>query len=122
VRVLNFYIDKITLTITNGTLLSETEVAPEGFLIIEERLGIRFNLGPILISSGIVIGDQRVTREVIRMSATSGDLSLMSEASFTTEFHELRVGATFGGLVLSSTSVLSPSGLGRQTFQLELEF
>jgi hypothetical protein len=121
-RDFNFYIDKITLTITNGTLSSETEVEPEGFFITEERLGIRFNLGPITISSGIVIGEGQVTKEVIRMSATSGDLTLMSEASFTADSQEFKVGATIGGLVLSSTSVLTPSGLGSQTFQLELEF
>lgn len=119
---LNFYVDKITLTVTNGTLSSETEVEPEGFLITEERLGVKFNLGPISISSGIVIGDRRVTKEVIRMSATSGDLKMVSEASFTTEFQEFKIGATIGRLELSSTSVLTPTGLGSQTFQLELEF
>lgn len=121
-RDLNFYVDKITLTVTNGTLRSDTEFEPEGFLIIEERLGIEFNLGPIAISSGIVIGDKRVTKEVIRMSATAGDLSLMSEASFTTEFQEFKIGATIGRLEFSSTSVLTPTGLGGQTLQLELEF
>jgi|GEM_PF-7045903 len=121
-RDLNFYIDKITLTVTNGTLSSETEVAPQGLLITEERLGIKFNLGPISFSSGIVIGDRQVSREIIQMSATSGDLGLMSEASFTTDSQEFKVGATIGGLELSSTSVLTPSGLGSQTFQLELKF
>lgn len=121
-RDFNFYVDKITLTVTNGTLSSETEVEPEGFSITAERLGIKFNLGPIAFSSGIVIGEGQVTKEVIRMSATSGDLSLMSEASFTTDSQEFKVGATIGGLELSSTSVLTPSGLGSQTFQLELEF
>ena len=121
-RNFNFYIDKITLTVTNGTLSSETEVEPEGFLITEERLGIKFNLGPITFSSGIVIGEGQVTKEVIQMSATSGDLSLMSEVSFTADSQEFKVGATIGGLELSSTSVLTPSGLGSQTFRLELEF
>lgn len=121
-RDFNFYIDKITLTVTNGTLSSETEVEPEGFFITEERLGIKFNLGPITFSSGIVIGEGQVTKQVIRMSAISGDLSLMSEASFTTDSQEFKVGATIGGLKLSSTSLLTPAGLGSQTFQLELEF
>lgn len=119
---LNFYVDKLTLTITDGTLSSETEVEPEGFRITEERLGIKFSLGPISITSGVVIGGRGVTKEVIRMSAASGDLSLISEASFTTEFQEFKVGATIGRLELSSTSVLTPTGWGSQIFQLELEF
>jgi hypothetical protein len=119
---LNFFLDTITLTVTNGTLRSDTDVEPKSFLITEERLGVEFNLGPIVISSGVVIGDKRVTKEVIRMSATAGELSLVSEASFTTESQEFKVGATIGKLELSSTSVLTPTGLGSQTFQLELEF
>lgn len=119
---LNFYVDKITVTITSGALLSETEVKPQGFSITEERLGIQFNLGLVSISSGLVIGDQRVVKETIRMSAASGDLSLVSEISFTSEAQEFMIGATIGGLRLSSASVLTPIGLGSQTFQLEWEF
>jgi hypothetical protein len=119
---LNFYVDEITLRITSGALLSETEVDPEGFLITEERLGIQFNLGLVSVSSGIVIGDQRVMKETIRMSAASGDLSLVSEISFTTESQEFKIGATIGSLELSSASTLTPIGLGSQTFQLQLEF
>ncbi|MCR4404386.1 MAG: hypothetical protein NUW06_03715 [Candidatus Acetothermia bacterium] len=119
---LNFYVDKITLTITSGALLSETELEPRGFSITEERLGIQFNLGLVSISSGIVIGDQRLVRETIRMSASSGDLNLVSEISFTTESQEFMIGATIGNLRLSSSSLLTPLGLGSQTFQLEWEF
>lgn len=119
---LNFYVDKITVTITSGALLSETELNPQGFSITEERLGIQFNLGLVSISSGIVIGDQGVVKETIRMSAASGDLSLVSEISFTSETQEFMIGATVGGLRLSSASMLTPIGLGSQTFQLEWEF
>jgi hypothetical protein len=119
---LNFYVDQITLTITSGGLLSETELEPQGFSITEERLGIQFNLGLVSISSGIVIGDQRLVKETIRMSAASGDLSLISEISFTAETQEFMIGATIGNLRLSSSSLLTPLGLGSQTFELEWEF
>jgi hypothetical protein len=119
---LNFYVDQITLTLTTGPLKSETELKPEGFTITEERLGIEFELGPISITSGIAVGPQGITREIIRLSATSGELSLVSEASFTTGFGEFRIGTTIGGLELSSTSILTPTGLGGQTFQLLWRF
>lgn len=119
---LNFYVDQITLTLTTGPLMSETEVKPEGFTITEERLGVQFELGPISITSGIAVGPQGVTREIIRLSASSEELSLVSEASFTAGLQEFRIGATIGGLELSSASVLTPIGLGSQTFQLRLEF
>ncbi|MGQ9477417.1 MAG: hypothetical protein ACUVRH_02885 [Candidatus Bipolaricaulia bacterium] len=119
---LNFYVDQITLTLTTGPLRSETEVNPEGFVITEERLGVEFELGPISITSGIAVGPQGVTREIIRLSASTGELSLVSEASFTTGLGEFRIGATIGSLELSSASVLTPIGLGSQTFQLRVEF
>ncbi len=119
---LNFYVDQITLTLTTGPLRSETEVNPEGFVITEERLGVEFELGPISITSGIAVGPQGVTREIIRLSASTGELSLVSEASFTTGLGEFRIGATIGDLELSAASVLTPIGLGSQTFQLRLEF
>lgn len=119
---LNFYVDQITLTLTTGPLKSETELKPEGFVITEERLGLQFELGPISVTSGIAVGPKGVTREIIRLSASSGELSLVSEVSFTTGFQEFRIGATIGGLELSSASVLTPTGLGGQTFQLLWRF
>jgi len=119
---LNFYLERITLTATWGMITSEMEVDPEGFVIEQERLGLKFNVGAISISSGLVLGDKGVIQETIRLSATSGELTLVSEATFTVETQEFRIGLSIGDLELTSASVLTPTGLGEQIFELEVEF
>lgn len=120
---LDFYLDRITVTvIAAGTVTSETELNPTGFTIEEERLGIRFNLGAISIGSSTTFGDQRVTEEVITMSAIVGEINLVSEATFATDLQVFKIGATIAGLAFSSTSISTPTGLGSQIFELEIEF
>lgn len=119
---LNFYLEKITLTATWGMITSEMEVAPGEFVIEQERFGLKFNIGAISISSGLVLGDKGVIQETIQLSATSGEITLVSEATFTIETQEFRIGISIGDLELTSTSVLTPTGLGQQVFELEMEF
>lgn len=121
-RDLNFYVDRITLRLTTGPVESEMEFEPQGPVIAEERLGIKFNLGLVSISSGLVIGGERVLKETIQMSASIGDLKMVSEVSFTTGLQEFKIGATIGSLEFSSASLLTPTGLGSQVFQLKWEF
>ncbi len=119
---LNFYLDKLTVLISTGGLSAEMELDPEELRITQEQLNLEFQLGAITVRSEVVLGEGQVLRETIELSAQAGDLSLTSEATFTIASQEFRIGMTIGDLEISSTSVLTPTGLGAQIFSFEMEF
>ncbi len=119
---LNFYLDKLTVRISTGGLSAETELDPERLEITQEQLNLEFQLGAITVRSEVVLGEGQVLRETIELSAQAGDLSLASEATFTITTQEFRIGMTIGDLEISSTSVLTPTGLGAQILSFEMEF
>ncbi len=122
-NLLNLHLDSIILTISNDVSTLETELNPGDLTIEKGSLQIRFNLGTAQLRSTTVFEkDQGVTKQVIRIQAPLGDLMLTGQATFALGYQEFSIGASISGLVLSSTSILTPTGIKRQTFGLEFRF
>ncbi len=120
---LNLLLESLTITVSNGTITSETQLDPESLSIAREEFQINLDIGNATVSSITTFEkDQGVTKQVLNMTAWMGQLRLHSQVTLALDSREFRLGASISDLAITTISAVDLSGNTSQSFELEFNF
>lgn len=119
---LNVFLEDLTITVSNGTLMGETQLNPETLAIERSAFQIKLDVGNATVSSTTTFEkDQGVTKQVLNITARLGSLQLQSQVTLALDSSEFRLGASIADLIITTISTQGASG-SSQTFELEFNF
>lgn len=120
---LNLLLESLTITVSNGTITSETELNPQDLSIQREEFQISLDIGNATVSSITTFEkNQGVTKQVLTMTAWLGQLQLHSQVTLALDSSEFLLGASISDLAVTTISTIDVSGRSSQTFELRLDF
>ena len=120
---LNLFLEDLTITLSNGTITSETQLNPQDLSFERSAFSINLTIGNATVSSTTTFEkDQGVTKQVLSLTAGLGQLQLHSQVTLALNSSEFRLGASISDLAITTISAIDASGHSSQTFELELNF
>lgn len=118
----NVFLEDLTITVSNGTFMGETQLNPETLAIERGAFQIKLDVGNATVSSTTTFEKyQGVTKQVLNMTARLGSLQLQSQVTLTLDSSEFRLAASIADLVITTISTQGASG-SSQTFELQFNF
>lgn len=120
---LNLFLEDLTITLSNGTITTETQLNPQDLSFERSAFSINLSIGNATVSSTTTFEkDQGVTKQVLSLTAGLGQLQLHSQVTLAINSSEFRLGASISDLAITTISAIDASGHSSQTFELELNF